>query len=52
MKVAYSTETGEAPAWQGATKENSGPYATEEQRRDVGCIDGRMPRDFHHGLLA
>ena len=52
MKVACGTETGQAPTWQGATRENSGVYSTEEQRREAGCIAGRMPRDFHHGLLV
>ncbi len=27
-------------------------YLTEEQRRQAGCITGRMQRHFHHGLLA
>ena len=27
-------------------------YATEEQRRQPGCIAGRMPRDFRHWLLG
>ena len=26
-------------------------YLTDEQRRQPGCIVGRMPRDFCHGLL-
>ena len=27
-------------------------YLREEQRRQRGCIAGRMPVDFHHGLLG
>ena len=27
-------------------------YSTDEQRRQPGCIVGRMQRDFCHGLLA
>ena len=27
-------------------------YLTEAQRRQAGCIAGRMQRDFHHGLLG
>jgi len=26
-------------------------YLREEQRRQRGCIAGRMQLDFHHGLL-
>jgi len=40
-----STEGGEA-GWQGATPENIGnhrQYARKEQRRQPGCIAGRMP---------
>ena len=25
---------------------------SEEQRREAGCSAGRMPSDFHHGLLG
>ena len=52
VKVQRRTETGDAPGWQGATKENPGTYVTEEQRSQAGCSAGRMPLDFHHGLLA
>ena len=52
VKVARGTETGEAPGWQGATRENTGLYVTEEQCWRAGCLAGRMQRDFHHGLLA
>ena len=27
-------------------------FVTEEQRRQAGCLVGRMQRDFHHGLLV
>ena len=37
------TETGEAPRSQGATTENIGQHSMEEQRRERGCIAGRMP---------
>ena len=43
VKVPASTETDEAPRWQGATTENIGPYLKKEQRRQRGCIAGRMP---------
>jgi hypothetical protein len=42
-EVAASTEGGEAPRWQGATTENTELYLREEQRRQRGCIAGRMP---------
>jgi len=47
-----STETGDAPGSQGATSEHIGPYVSEEQRREARCSAGRMPAEFHHGLLA
>jgi hypothetical protein len=43
VKVPASTETDEAPRWQGATTENIGPYSKKEQRSQRGCIVGRMP---------
>ncbi len=46
------TEGGDAPAGLGATSEHIGPYLSEEQRRPAGCSAGRMPADFHHGLLG
>src|SRR5688572_24778125 len=46
-----SIETGDAPGSQGATSEHIGQYVSEEQRREAGCSAGRMPADFHHGLL-
>jgi hypothetical protein len=52
VKVQRRTETGEAPAWQGATSENIGQYLSEEQRREPGCTAFRMQRHFHHGLLT
>ena len=42
-KSRRSMETGEAPRSPGATTENIGPYSMEEQRRERGCIAGRMP---------
>ena len=27
------------------------PIVDNAQRREAGCIGGRMQRDFHHGLL-
>ncbi len=44
-------ETGDAPGSQGATSENIGQYLSEEQRSEAGRSAGRMPSDFHHGLL-
>ena len=38
-----STEGVGAPAAQGARRENTGPYLTDEQRRATGCPGGRMP---------
>ncbi len=46
------TESGQAPAQQGATREYIGPYSTEEQRCWAGCMAARMQRDFCHGLLG
>ena len=45
------TEIGDAPGWQGATREHIGSCVTEEQRRQMGCSADRMQRGFHHGLL-
>ena len=44
-----STESGEAPAWQGATREHIGQYSTEEQRSPRGMhrrsnAAGLLPR--------
>ena len=52
MGMVIGTAAYMAPGWQGATRENTGPYSTEEQHRQAGCIAGRMQRDFHHGLLG
>ena len=59
--VSRLAARGESPAWhrdrrgarparreEGAYRE----YSTDEQRRGAECIGGRMPRDFHHGLLT
>ena len=61
-----SIETGDAPGSQGATSEHIGQYVSEEQRSESagpptrvsqrvgvqeGCSAGRMPAEFHHGLL-
>ena len=37
MKVACRIETDEAVVGQGATRENTGQYLTEEQRRPAGA---------------
>ncbi len=66
MKVACGIETGEAlafrqaqgvpsrsrDAWQGATRENSGPtrLRSNAARRDASPVECK--RDFHHGLLG
>jgi hypothetical protein len=45
VQVNRRTETGEAPAWQGATTENTASnreYLREEQRSQTGCSAGRM----------
>jgi len=46
------TESGDPPGPQGATREQTGLFVTEEQRRGAGWSAARMQRGFHHGLLA
>ena len=43
VKVACGTETGEAPAWQGATRENSGHIRLRSNaaRRDASPVECR-----------
>ena len=43
MKVACGTETGEAPAWQGTTRVNSGPMRPRSNaaRRDASPVECR-----------
>ena len=51
-ETARGTETGEAPAWQGATRAHIGHMQPRSNAVHAGCIAGRMPRGFCHGLLA
>src|SRR5690349_11536245 len=43
VEVQRGTETGPAPAGQGATSAEYRAYPSEEQRRPAGCRAGRMP---------
>jgi hypothetical protein len=43
VEVQCGTETGPAPAGQGATSAEYRAYPSEEQRRPAGCRAGRMP---------
>ena len=47
-----STESGEAPAWQGATREHIGHIRPRSNAAHAGCIAARMQRCFCHGLLG
>ena len=52
VKVRRAPRPTRRPREPGATTENIGQYLKKEQRRSRGCIVGRMPADFHHGLLG
>ena len=45
-----SIESGEAPAWQGATREHIGHIRPRSNAVQAGCIAARMQRGFRHGL--
>ena len=45
-------ESGEAPAWQGATREHIGHIRPRNNAVQAGCIAARMQRGFRHGLLG
>ena len=47
-----STESGEAPGWQGATREPIGHIRPRSNAVQGGCIAARMQRGFCHGLLG
>ena len=42
-RPTYNKVGGEAPVWQGARRERTGESVTDEQRRQAGCIAGRLP---------
>ena len=44
------TESGQAPGWQGATRENIGHIRPRSNAVQPGCLAARMQRGFHHGL--
>ena len=46
------TEAGEARGRQGAKSEHTGPYVSDEQRRQPGCSAGRMSRFIELTTLA
>ena len=46
------TETGEAPAWQGATRAPLGHRRPRSNAAHAGCGAGRRQQGFRHGLLG
>ena len=47
-----STESGEAPAWQGATRKHIGHIRPRSNAVQAGCIAARMQRGLCRGLLG